>query len=114
MLGYEVARIIGAELAHGFMTTFARYDLTQLLDLCGRIGATTVMIARVAEMVDFVERIAGAIRPVGIHGPAAGLALGDIRSAALAPPAQGGEPEEWISREPCMLFQAYPQRRKRY
>ena len=41
VLGYEVARIIGAELAHGFLTTFARFDLAQLLDLCWRVGATT-------------------------------------------------------------------------
>ena len=41
VLGYEVARIIGAELAHGFLTTFARFDLAQMLDLCWRVGATT-------------------------------------------------------------------------
>jgi hypothetical protein len=35
-------------------------------------------------------------------------------SAALTPPAQEDEPEEWISLEPRTPFQAYPQRRKRY
>ena len=89
VLGYEVARIIGAELAHGFMTTFARFDLAQLLDLCWRIGATADD-PRVAELVDFVSELQG---PYGLWEymrPAAGLALGHVRSAALTPPAQGG------------------------
>lgn len=33
-LGFEVARLIGAEPPRGFLTTFARFDMAQILDLC--------------------------------------------------------------------------------
>jgi len=58
VLGYEVARIIGAELAHGFITTFARFDLAQMLDLCWRIGSPADD-PLMAEGVDFVGQLQG-------------------------------------------------------
>ena len=113
VLGYEVARIIGAELAHGFLTTFARFDLAQMLDLCWRVGATTDD-PRVAEMVAFVSELQG---PYGLWEYAARPQASrwvtfDLLRSLLR--LKGGEPEEWISLEPRTPFQAYPQRRKRY
>ena len=113
VLGYEVARIIGAELAHGFMTTFARFDLAQLLDLCWRIGATTDD-PRVAEMVAFVNELQG---PFGLWEYTAQPQVSrwvtfDLLRSLLR--LKGGEPEEWISLEPRTPFQAYPRRTERY
>jgi hypothetical protein len=53
-LGFEVARLTGAEPTRGFMTFYARFDLAMILDLCRRIGATTDD-PRVAELVHFVR-----------------------------------------------------------
>jgi hypothetical protein len=52
-LGFEVARLVGAEVARGFITYFARFDLALILDLCGRIGASKDD-ERVAENVDWM------------------------------------------------------------
>ena len=87
-LGYEVARIIGAKLAHGFITT--------------------------AEIVAFVRELQG---PYGLWGYAARPQASrwvafDLLLSLLR--LQGGEPEEWISTEPSTPFQPYPRRRRRY
>jgi len=113
VLGYEVARIIGAELAHGFITTFARFDLAQMLDLCWRIGATADD-PRVAEVVDFVSGLQG---PFGLWENAARPQVSrwvtfDLLRSLLR--LKGSEPEEWISLEPRTPFQPYPRRTKRY
>jgi len=113
VLGTEVARIIGAELAHGFITSFARFDLAQLLDLCWRIGATTED-PRVAEVVGFVSEVQG---PFGLWEYAARPQASrwvtfDLLRSLLR--LKGGESEEWISLEPRTPFQAYPRRPKRY
>jgi len=113
VLGYEVARIIGAEVAHGFITTFARFDLTQVLDLCWRIGATAGD-PRVAEGVAFVSKLQG---PFGLWVYAARPQVSrwvtfDLLRSLLR--LTGSEPEEWISLEPRTPFQAYARRRKNY
>ena len=113
MLGYEVVRIIGAELAHGFITTFARFDLAQMLDLCWRIGATADD-PRVAEGVAFVGELQG---PYGLweytaRPQASRWVTFDLLRSLLR--LKGGEPEEWISLEPRTPFQPYPRRTKRY
>jgi hypothetical protein len=113
VLGYEVARIIGAELAHGFMTSFARFDLAQLLDLCWRVGAAADD-PRVAEMVDFVGELQG---PYGLweyaaRPQAARWVTFDLLRSLLR--LKRDEPEEWISLEPRTPFQADPRRRQRY
>ena len=37
-LGFEVARLVGAEPARGFLTFFARFDLAQVLWLCSQVA----------------------------------------------------------------------------
>jgi hypothetical protein len=108
-----VARIIGAELAHGFITTFARFDLAQVLDLCWRVGASADD-PRVADTVAFVSGLQGqfgmweyAARPQVSRWVTFDLLRSLLR-------LKGGEPEEWIGLEPRTPFQAYPQRTKRY
>ena len=55
-LGFEVARLLGAEPARGFISHFARFDLALLLDLCARAGASTDD-ARVNDLVGFVASL---------------------------------------------------------
>ncbi len=53
-LGLEVARLVGAEPAHGFFTYFARFDLALLLDLCGRVGISQAE-PRAADLLAFIR-----------------------------------------------------------
>jgi hypothetical protein len=119
VLGYEVARIIGAELAHGFMTTFARFDLIQMLDLCWRVGAT-MDDPRVSEIVSFVGELQGsyglweyAARPQVSRWVTFDLLRSLLRLKGSERLTES-EREEWISLEPRTPFQSYPQRKKRY
>jgi len=53
-LGFEVARLLGAESFRGFFTYFARFDPGLVLWLCARIGAS-VEDDRVNRLVDFIR-----------------------------------------------------------
>lgn len=112
-LGYEVARLIGAEPAHGFMTFYGRFDLALLLDLCGRIGGTRED-ERVAELADFVQGLQGSYglweypaRPQVTRWLSCDL----LRSLARL---EAAEPGQWISLEPRTPFQAYPKKQRRF
>jgi len=113
VLGFEVARTIGAEGAAGFLTTFARFDVAQMLDLCWRIGAAADD-QRVADLIAFVRELQG---PFGLWEYAARpqasrwVTFDLLRSLMRL---GGGETAEWLSREPRTPFQAYPQRARRY
>jgi hypothetical protein len=113
VLGFEVARTIGAEAARGFMTTFARFDAAQILDLCWRIGAATDD-PRVADLIAFVGGLQG---PFGLWDYAARpqasrwVTFDVLRSLKQL---GGGRGEEWVSLEPRTPFQAYPRRARRY
>jgi len=110
-LGFEVARTLGAEEARGHLTFYARYDLAQVLDLAGRIGATAED-ERVAEMVAHVRGLQGAYglweyapRPQLSRWVTFDLlrALGRLDGAG-----------DWVSLEPRTPFRPYPARRRRY
>jgi hypothetical protein len=111
-LGFEVARMIGAEPSHGFLTFYARFDLALLLDLCGRIEVSRED-ERVAELIAFVRGLQG---PYGLweyapHPQAARWLTFDLLRS-LSRLEQGGE--AWISLEPRTPFQAYPKKYRRY
>jgi Squalene-hopene cyclase C-terminal domain len=53
-LGLEVARLVGAEPAHGLFTYFARFDLALLVDLCGRVGVSKAE-PRLADLLEFIH-----------------------------------------------------------
>jgi hypothetical protein len=55
-IGFEVARIIGAEPASGWFTFFARFDLALLLDLCWRVEASTDD-GRIADLVGYLREL---------------------------------------------------------
>jgi hypothetical protein len=110
-LGFEVARLIGAEPARGMFTYFARFDLAQVLALCWRIGAT-LDDPRIAEMVSFVRSVQG---PYGLweYAPrpqASRWVTFDLLRSLSHLDEQG----DWVSLEPRTPFQAYPKTDKRY
>jgi hypothetical protein len=110
-LGFEVARMIGAEPPRGFFTWYARFDLAQVLDLCWRIGASRED-ARVDEIVLAVEGMCG---PRGLWDyPAHPQVSRWLTFDLLRSLSRLAEAGEWFSLEPRTPFQAYPRRPKRY
>lgn len=113
VLGFETARIIGAEPGRGFLTTFARFDLAQVLDLCWRVGAG-MQDERVAGIVSFVRGLQG---PYGLWEYAAQpqvsrwLTFDLLRSLSRLAGANAGD---WFSLEPRTPFQAYAKQEKRF
>ena len=55
-LGYEIIRMLGYETARGFLTFYARNDLSLMLDLCARIGVGKDD-ERVSDLVNAVEKM---------------------------------------------------------
>jgi hypothetical protein len=109
-LGYEVARLTGAEIARGYLTYFARFDLALLLDLCGRLGASKED-PRLADLLEFVTGLRGEYglweyrdRPQVSRW----LTFDLMRSLARL---EGGD---WLGSEPRTPFQPYPKREKRF
>lgn len=113
-LGYEVARMIGAEPAHGFFTFHARFDLALLLRLCGLIGISSDD-NRVASLVDFVRSLQG---NYGLwhynQKPQATRWLTCDLLQSLALLENSSDSGNWISLEPRTPFQTYLRKKKRY
>ena len=110
-LGFEVARLIGVEPARGFLTTFARYDLALVLDLCWRLGASREDV-RVSDLVAFVCSLQG---PHGLWDYAARpQASRWVTFDLLRSLSQLDEAGDWVSMEPRTPFQPYPRHERRY
>jgi hypothetical protein len=111
-LGFEAARLVGAEPAHGFITFYARFDLAQVLDLCARVGASTED-PRLAETVKFVLEQRG---PYGLweYAPrpqaSRWVTLDLLRSLSRL----GQGEQAWQSLEPRTPFHSYWTKIKRY
>ncbi len=110
-LGYEVARLIGAESARGFLTFYARFDLAQILDLCWRVGAA-LADGRVAEMVDFVRQQQGAYG-LWDYAPKP-QASRWVTFDLLRSLSRLDESGDWVSTEPRTPFQVYAKQARRY
>ena len=110
-LGHDIARLIGADRARGFLTYFARSDPARVLDLCWRIGAAADD-PRVSEIVSFVLGLTG---PHGLwtYGPAPQasrwITFGLLRSLSGLDAST-----DWVSTEPRTPFRAYPSIPKRF
>ena len=111
LLGFEVARLLGAEPARGFINFFARIDLGLILSLCSRMGVST-SDARLADLVQFVLGNQGEYglwdypnRPQVSRW----LTFDLMRSIA-----QLEENMDWVNLEPRTPFQPYPTRKRRY
>ena len=76
-LGYEVARLVGAEVPRGMFTFFARFDLALILDLCSRVGATQDD-PRVADLLAFVLSLQGEYGLWTVSQSPPGLSLADF------------------------------------
>ena len=110
-IGYEVARILGAEPAHGFLTFFARFDLGLLLWLCGQVGAGTDD-PRVSELVSFIRLQQG---QAGLWAYTAKPQVRRWVSFDLLRSLQSVDAaSEWLTFEPPSPFAAYPKRKKRF
>lgn len=110
-LGFEVARMIGAEPPRGGFTYFKRYDVAQILDLCWRIGASSDDL-RVADNIDFVKELQG---PYGIwEYPRYPEVSRWITFDILRSLSRLDQETDWFSMEPRTPFQAYPKKEKRF
>ncbi|MGD8564886.1 MAG: terpene cyclase/mutase family protein [Candidatus Bathyarchaeota archaeon] len=110
-LGFEVARIIGAERTRGGFTYFKQYDIAQILDLSWRIGAS-LDDDRVADNVRFVKKLQG---PYGLwqykrHPEASHWITFDL----LRSLSQLDDETDWFSMEPRTPFQPYPKKPPRF
>jgi len=110
-MGYEIARLIGAEKATGFLTYYARFDLVQILDLCWRVEASRED-PKVADLVEYIQEQQGQY----------GLWIYQKRPRAsrwitydiLYSLRNLNDEVDWINIEPRTPFQPYPKRRRRY
>jgi hypothetical protein len=110
-LGYEVARLVGAERPHGFITFFARYDPALLLNLCSHIGVS-LDDERLTRLVGFVRSLQG---EYGLWEYARRPQISrwltfDLLHSLSSLDSQG----DWLNLEPRTPFQAYPRRQKRF
>jgi hypothetical protein len=115
LVGFETARLVGAEPARGFTTFYARFDLAQLLDLCWRVGADRED-ERVAALTQFILSLQG---PYGLwpYAPRPQLARWltfDLLRSFSHLSAAGEKESAWLSLEPRTPFQAYPKKAIRY
>jgi hypothetical protein len=110
-LGFEVARIIGAEKTRGLFTYFAQFDIALVLELCSCIGAS-LSDDRVASLVTYVQSLQG---PYGmwqyVSHPQASrwLTFNLLRSLSRI-----DEGNDWFSLEPRTPFQPYLRRALRH
>lgn len=111
-LGFEVARLLGAEPARGFTTFYARFDLAVLLDLCSEIGAP-LGDERVHDLVDFTRGLQG---ESGLweyqQKPQVSCWLTFDLLRSLAKMVESND--QWVTNEPRTPFQPYPKKQKRY
>lgn len=110
-LGFEVARILGAEPPRGGFTYFKRYDLAQILDLSWRIGAS-LEDPRLAEIVMFVSSLQ---RPYGLWEYERRPEISRwVTFDILRSLSHLDTTSDWLSMEPRTPFQPYPKKQKRY
>jgi hypothetical protein len=112
-LGFEVARIIGAESARGYFTYFANFDPALLIDLCWRCKVSTDD-QRLSNLIDYVRGLQG---PYGLwqYHPrpqvSRWVTFDLLRSLSRL---DRQTDSEWLSLEPRTPFQPYPKPDRRY
>jgi hypothetical protein len=110
-VGFEVARLVGAEPPRGGFTYFQRYDVAHMLDLSWRIEAS-LEDGRVADNVQFVKELQG---PYGLweyrrHPEVSRWVTFDLLRSLSRLDAE----TDWLSREPRTPFQPYPKKPRRF
>lgn len=110
-IGFEMARMTGAEPIHGFTSYFARFDLALILDLCARTGASRED-ERVASLVAFIQDQQG---PYGLWEYADRPQVTRwLTYDLLHSLSQLDESTGWTGGEPRTPFQPYPKKQKRF
>jgi hypothetical protein len=110
-MGFEVARLIGAERARGFLTYYASFDLALVLDLCWRLGASRDD-PRVASLIEFVEG-QGGLYGMWEYVPRPQVTRWvtfDLLRSLSRLDASG----DWGGLEPRTPFQAYARKARRF
>jgi len=110
-LGHDVARLVGAEPSAGFITYYARFDMAQILSICGRIGAT-VDDRRVNDLVDHIRGLQGGYG-LWEYLPKPQISRWltlDILRNLVKVDVEGN----WVDMEPRTPFTAYPKKVKRF
>lgn len=110
-LGFEVARLVGAEQPRGFLTFFARHDLALTLSLCSRIGAPEED-QRLSKLLDFIrsrQGIYGLWEYASSPQVSRWVTFDILRSLVKLEQTDG-----WLSQEPYTPFQPYPRQDKRF
>ncbi len=112
-LGFEVARYVGMEPAHGYLTYYARWDVAHILNLCWRIGANT-SDPRIADMIKYLEENQGkyGLWEYQPKSEASRWITYDLLYSLSQIDKEGMS--DWISTEPRTKYKAYPRARKRY
>ena len=111
-LGYDTARLVGVEPAHGFTTFYGRFDLGQLLGLCARIGAS-LEDERVRSLAEYIRGLQG---PYGLwqyrRQPQVSrwVTFDLLRSLARL----DENAHDWQTFEPRTPFTPYPKKQKRF
>ena len=111
VIGFEVARLLGAERARGFITFFARFDLALILSLCCSMGVSSSDV-RLADLIRFVMGLQG---EYGLwEYPAQPQVSRWLTFDLMRSIAGVSENVDWINLEPRTPFQPYPKRGRRY
>ena len=110
-IGFETARLIGAEQTRGFFTYFARFDPALVLELCWRMGIDD-SDTRVETLINLLLHVRS--RDGLWHYPAKRQASKWITYSILRSlqGIRGGE--SWVGDEPRTAFQTYPSSERRW
>lgn len=109
-LGFEVARLLGAEPVRGFVTFYARFDLAFLLAVAGRCGAS-LEDDRVRDLVAFIESLRGRY---GLWDHRDHPQLSRWLTLDLLSSLRRLETGDWTGDDLRTPFTAYPKRRRRF
>ncbi|MCW4014556.1 MAG: terpene cyclase/mutase family protein [Candidatus Bathyarchaeota archaeon] len=109
-LGFDVARMVGVEPCTGFITYYARFDVTHILKLITQVEAST-SDQRVRDLVDFVKEQQGEYGLWEYTKPFASrwVTFDVLRSLKMVL-----SESDWVNLEPRTPFQPYPSKRKRF
>lgn len=112
-LGFEIARLVGAERVRGFITYYARYDVGMMLNLAWRTGAT-IADGRLHDLVDFVRRSQGAygLWSYATQPQVARWVTFDLLRSLIHLDQTAGS--DWLSLEPRTPFRTYARPKRRY
>lgn len=106
-VGFEVARITGAEIPRGYLTYHARFDLALILNLCARVGISKDD-ERVSDLLSFLVSLrteCGLWQYRNRPQISRWLTFDLMRSMTLLDSGMG-----WIGLEPRTPFRPYPKR----